>query len=110
MTPDHISSAEPAPAHVGSGAPKVAARKGVLSALRPNPHQPTQPEPEPVFYGLHIVAEPEWRISVTAACPCGYRRQVRGRAAVLRVIEDHTNHQKTCPRHAANIVERRKAA
>ncbi|MFI0908197.1 hypothetical protein ACH4TE_32490 [Streptomyces sioyaensis] len=109
MTPDHTDSAKPARTPADSSAPRVVARKGVLSAVRPDPHQLPQPEPEPVFYGLHITAEPEWRISVTAACPCGYLRQVRGRAAVLRVIEEHASHMKTCPRRAG-IAERRRAA
>lgn len=94
---DRTRSAEPARAPSGSGAPKVAA-EGVLSALRPDPHQPTQ---EPVFYGLHIVAEPKWRISVTAACHCGYRRHAKGRAAVVPLIEDYTSHMKTCVHHSS---------
>ncbi|MEU9498178.1 hypothetical protein [Streptomyces sp. NPDC048196] len=102
-------SAEPARTPFDSGAPKGVARQGVLSALRPDPRQPAQPAAELVFYGLHIIAEPEWRIAVTAACPCGFRRQVRGRAKVAQTIEDYTRHKETCPRHTG-LVERRHAA
>ncbi|MFH8566974.1 hypothetical protein [Streptomyces sp. NPDC017993] len=109
MTPDRTSSAEPARTTSSSGAPKVVARQGALSALRPDPNHATQGSPERVFYGLHIVAEPKWRISVTAACPCGYRRQVRGRAAVVPTVEHYTEHKKTCPHHTG-IAERRHAA
>lgn len=37
-TPDGISSAGPAPATDGNGAPRVVARQGVRTALRPDPH------------------------------------------------------------------------
>lgn len=106
-TPDRPSSAEPASAKAGSGAPKVVA-VGVLSALRPDLRQRNQRDQERVFFGLHIVAEPEWRIAVTAACPCGYRRHGKGRAAGVPLIEDYTSHQKTCTHHTSS-TERRAA-
>ncbi|MFF8899527.1 hypothetical protein ACF082_18895 [Streptomyces lydicus] len=104
MTTDHISLAEPARTPAGSGAPKGGA-EGVLSAVRPDLDQNTQCNQEPVFLGLHIVAPPDWSAptSGTAACPCGYQRSARGRAAVLRLVEDYTEHKETtCPRHAGS--------
>ncbi|MGW7572876.1 hypothetical protein [Streptomyces sp. NPDC054765] len=112
MTRDRISSAEPAPTPTGSGAPRVVARQGVLSALRRDQHPGTQPGQQPVFYGLHIVAPPDWNAptSATAACPCSYQRSAQGRAAVLRLVEDYTEHKETtCPRHIG-IAERRNVA
>ncbi|MFF7703233.1 hypothetical protein [Streptomyces lydicus] len=112
MTTDRISSAEPARTPAGSGAPKVVARQGVLSAVRPDLRQTTQCDQEPVFLGVHIVAPPDWSAptSATATCPCGYQRSARGRAAVLSLVEDYTEHKETtCPRHAG-IAERRNAA
>ncbi|SEC16321.1 hypothetical protein SAMN05428945_2200 [Streptomyces sp. 2224.1] len=110
-TSDRPSSAEPARTPAGSGAPKVAA-EGVLSALRPNPHIASERDEERVFFGLHIVAPPDWRAptSATAACPCGYQDNARGRTAILRLVEDYMNHKETnCP-HYTGVTERRKAA
>ncbi|MGW3272547.1 hypothetical protein ACWDFH_13885 [Streptomyces kronopolitis] len=107
--PAPLSLAEPTRTPAGNGAPKGVARQGVLSALRPDPNKPTQRHPEPVFYGLHIVAQPKWRIAVTAACPCGFRLQVRGCAKVAQTIEDYTRHKETCSRHTG-LVQRRHAA
>ncbi|MEU5545016.1 hypothetical protein AB0G85_21865 [Streptomyces sioyaensis] len=111
MTPDHTDSADPARTPAGSGAPKGGA-EGVLSAVRPDLHQTTQCDQEPVFLGVHIVAPPDWSAptSATATCPCGYQRSARGRAAVLSLVEDYTEHKETtCPR-LAGIAERRDAA
>ncbi|MEU5547356.1 hypothetical protein AB0G85_34155 [Streptomyces sioyaensis] len=108
-TTGYARPAEPAPAPSGSGAPKGVARKGVLSVLRPDPHTSPGPDRERVFFGLHVVAEPAWRISVTAACPCGYQRQVNGRARVVQTIEDYVRHKETCSRHTA-LGERGHAA
>ncbi|MEU7638767.1 hypothetical protein AB0C11_22130 [Streptomyces sp. NPDC039016] len=100
-TTDHPDPAEPAPARSSSGAPKVAARKGVLSALRPNPHPTTHRPPEQLLFGLYIIAPPQWNAvtRATAICRCGtYDREARGRAAVLRLVEDWDHHRTTtCP-------------
>ncbi|MFJ9408931.1 hypothetical protein [Streptomyces sp. NPDC101393] len=111
MTTTHNPrSAEPAPAPTGSGAPKGGA-EGVLSAVRPDPRPAAGHEPEWVFFGLHIIAPPSFSAatSATAACRCGYRRQGKGRAAVLRIVEDFTNHQTACPHHTG-LAERRNVA
>lgn len=104
-SPTYPRSAEPAHTPPGSGAPRVVA-VGVLSALRPDRRQRNQRDQERVFFGLHIVAEPEWRISVTAACPCGYRRHGKGRAAGVPLIEDYTSHKKTCAHHTRSTDRR----
>ncbi|MGW7020844.1 hypothetical protein ACWGGS_16060 [Streptomyces decoyicus] len=104
-TPDRPGFAEPSPAPSGSGAPKVVA-VGVLSVLRPDQRQRNQRDQERVFFGLHIVAEPEWRIAVTAACPCGYRRHGKGRAAGVPLIEDYTSHKKACAHHTSSTDRR----
>ncbi|MER7988440.1 hypothetical protein ABTY53_23050 [Streptomyces noursei] len=101
MTTDHSNPAEPAATPDGRGAPKNVARQGVLSALRPDPHPTTHRPPEQVLFGLHIIAPPQ-RSAVTRAtaiCRCGaYDREARGRAAVLRLVEDWDLHRTTtCP-------------
>ncbi|MFE1771206.1 hypothetical protein [Streptomyces sp. NPDC059008] len=108
-TPTTPSFAEPARTPSGSGAPEGAARRASVHALRPDPRQATQRGAEPVFYGLHIVAEPEWHISVTAACPCGYQRRAKSRDAVVPLIEDYARHKKACTRHTG-MIERRHVA
>ncbi|MFJ5593592.1 hypothetical protein ACIQCG_28080 [Streptomyces noursei] len=104
-TTDRPDSAEPAPARSSSGAPKVAARKGVLSALRTNPHQSTHRPPEQAFFGLHIIAPPQWSAltRATVVCRCGtYDREARGRRAVLWLVEDWDHHRTaTCPLRTA---------
>ncbi|MFJ9410837.1 hypothetical protein [Streptomyces sp. NPDC101393] len=111
MTPDRINSAEPARTPSGSGAPRVVARQGVLSAVRPDPHPDTAHEPERVFFGLHIIAPPSFSAatSATAACRCGYRRSAKGRSGVLQLVADYTDHQTACPRHTG-IAEKRNIA
>ncbi|MER6117321.1 hypothetical protein [Streptomyces sp. NPDC001743] len=71
---------------------KVAARKGVLSAVRPDP------QPVPVRW-LHVVAQPSFSATPSAQswCRCGYERTARGRAGVLALIEAHTHHPEHCP-------------
>ncbi|MFI1160211.1 hypothetical protein [Streptomyces sioyaensis] len=110
MTPNSPSSAKPARTPRGSGAPKVVA-EGVLSALRPDPRVASGHEEERVFFGLHIVAPPDWAAptSATAVCPCGYRRNARGRSGVLQLVADYTDHKTTCPSFTG-ITEKRNVA
>lgn len=62
------------------GEPKVAARKGVLSAVRSDPHTVTVTGITP---GLHIQLEgipvADW------LCTCGHHEHARGRIAVTRL-------------------------
>lgn len=110
MTTDHTSYAKPAPAPTGSGAPKVVA-EGVLSALCSDPRMASGREKERVFFGLHIVAPPDWTAptSATAVCPCGYRRSAKGRSGVLQLVADYTDHKTTCPSFTG-ITEKRNVA
>ena len=78
--PDQPSTAEPAEPPIGRSAPKVPARQGVLSSLRPDPQADDGRAPEAV-----------------------------GRDDVLALVEAHTAHRDTCPlRNPA--PERRQAA
>jgi hypothetical protein len=99
--------AEPAAPPTGLGAPKVAAREGVPSAVLPEQRPATQ---QRLIGWLHIVAPPDWRarVSATSHCNCGRHLTAHGRADVLALVADHTEHRKVCPLH--NAPERRHAA
>ncbi|SEQ73621.1 hypothetical protein SAMN04487983_1007227 [Streptomyces sp. yr375] len=100
-------AAVPAGQQTAVGA-RVAARQGVLSARR------SEPRPDdgrrPVAW-LHIMAPPDWSVTPSARswCLCGYDRHAVGRAAVARLVEDHTAHSAACPR-IARTLEGRTAA
>jgi hypothetical protein len=78
------------------GDPKVAARKGVLSALRPDPQ--TGDGRTPVAW-LRIAAPTSWmRVFLAESwCSCGRHRKARGKADVLQLIADHTAHRTVRP-------------
>ncbi|MGW7457058.1 hypothetical protein [Streptomyces sp. NPDC054797] len=95
-TTDGPSSAEPARAPGGSGAPKVVA-EGVPSALLPDP-RPADGR-RPVAW-LRIVAPPSFAspTEATAWCECDKRvRTATGRPAVLQLVEAHNHHRTVCP-------------
>ncbi len=96
------TAATQAAVKAGAGA-RVAARKGVLSAVRPDP------QPVPVRW-LHIVAPPSFSAMPSARswCRCGYDRTARGRAGVLALSEAHTRHPEHCPQ--SSYAEGSKAA
>ncbi len=107
--PEHPSKpgpAEPTDAPTGRSAPKNAARKGVRSALRPEPHRPDGRQPTA---WLHITA-PGRGTTPTARswCACGRDRYAAGHRRVLALIADHTAHREVCP--LRNPQERRAAA
>ncbi|WP_030617097.1 hypothetical protein [Streptomyces sclerotialus] len=103
---DHPGPAEPAATPAGSGAPKGVARKGVLSALRPDP-QPNDRR-RPVAW-LHITAPGRGAIpTATSICECGRNRSAVGQRKVLALIEEHTAHRDDCPLRA--VKEDRTAA
>ncbi|MFE8962100.1 hypothetical protein [Streptomyces iakyrus] len=87
-----------AAAHAASGPvvgePKGAARKGVPSALRPDPHQAD--DRCPVAW-LHISAPRGAVPTATSTCRCGRDRSAVGHRKVLALIDDHTAHRDTCP-------------
>ena len=75
---------------------KVAARKGVPTAVRRDPHGDDGRRP---VAWLHIVAPPSWGVTPSARswCACGYERQAIGRAAVLQLIAAYGEHRTACP-------------
>ncbi|MFJ6726034.1 hypothetical protein ACIQPQ_14080 [Streptomyces sp. NPDC091281] len=77
------------------GEPKGAARKGVRTAVRPNP-QPTGDGRQIVGW-LHIVAPGRATPSTTSRCACGRDRSAVGHARVLALIASHTAHRDLCP-------------
>ncbi|MHB9860318.1 hypothetical protein [Streptomyces sp. YIM S03343] len=87
------------------GEPKVAARKGVPSAFRPDPQRGDGRYP---VAWLHIRATQGAAPSASSQCECGWNRRAFGRHRVLALITDHMAHRDTCPlrnsqegRHAA---------
>ncbi|MFI2262124.1 hypothetical protein [Streptomyces tubercidicus] len=105
MTTDHISSAEPAPTPAGSGAPRGVARKGVLSALRPDPQTVTVTGIRP---GLDIRGLGRDDLPVADwLCACGHHERARGRAAVCELT--HRVQVGHCP-HRTPEANRRSAA
>ncbi|MFD4144356.1 hypothetical protein [Streptomyces sp. NPDC058572] len=71
--------------------------EGVPMAVRPDPQ--TDDGRRPVAE-LHIVAPPAWAVAPSARswCSCGRDRNAIGRAAVLRLVADHTEHRDICTR------------
>ncbi|WP_329313725.1 hypothetical protein [Streptomyces sp. NBC_01262] len=105
---DQPSTAEPAEAPIGCSAPKVAARQGVPSSLRPD-SQPGDGRTPTAW--LHVLAPPSrWGVArATSRCACGRDVEAVGRDDVLALIEAHTYHRTACPlRNRA--PERRQAA
>lgn len=87
------------------GVPKVAARKGVLSALRSDPHR--EDGRYPVAW-LHIAAPRGATPTATSRCACGRDRSAVGHRKVHALITDHATHRDTCP--LRNSQEGRAAA
>ncbi|MGP3977243.1 hypothetical protein ACTWQF_25170 [Streptomyces sp. 8N114] len=95
---DQPRSAKPAPATTGRVAPKDAARKGVLSALRSDPHQGDGRCP---VAWLTITAPGRGAVpTATSWCACGRNRSAVGHTKVPALIEDHTAHREICPLRA----------
>lgn len=93
-TPARLHAAEPAPPQTAVGEPTGAARKGVSSAVRPDPQ--TGDGRYPVAW-LHIVAPRGATPTATSKCLCGRDRSAVGHRRVLALIDDHTAHRDTCP-------------
>ncbi|KQX80746.1 hypothetical protein [Streptomyces sp. Root1310] len=77
-----------------AGVPKVAARKGVRTAVSPDPQQG---DGRYAFAWLHICAPRGTTPTATSRCLCGWDRSAVGRDRVLALIEDHTDHRDACP-------------
>ncbi|WP_431781570.1 hypothetical protein [Streptomyces chumphonensis] len=104
--PTGPAAANTTPAATAGGAPRNAARKGVLSALRPDPHPADGRHP---VAWLHITAPGRGAIPVaTSTCACGRDRSAVGHRQVLALAEEHTAHRTLCP--LRNAQEGRSAA
>ncbi|SPE49832.1 hypothetical protein SNS2_1528 [Streptomyces netropsis] len=93
-TTNRPSRAETAAAPADSGAPKVAARQGALSALRPDPSHGDGRHP---VAWLHICAPKGAIPSATSTCECGRNRSAVGHRKVIALIDGHAAHRATCP-------------
>ncbi|MFE1323693.1 hypothetical protein [Streptomyces sp. NPDC058741] len=93
-TPDRPHSAPQPVDTVAVGEPKGAARKGVVSALRSDPHRDDGRRP---VAWLHITAPRGAIPTATSTCACGRDRSAIGKPRVLALIDDHTAHRNTCP-------------
>lgn len=93
-TPNHLHPANRTAPPTAMGAPKGAARKGVRSALRPDPH--TADGRYPVAW-LHICAPRGATPTATSKCLCGWDRSAVGYGRVHALIQAHATHRDTCP-------------
>ncbi|MEU3143787.1 MULTISPECIES: hypothetical protein [unclassified Streptomyces] len=87
-------AAEPAVPRPVEGEPKGAARKGVVTALRPDPRKSDGRYP---VAWLHITAPRGATPTATSKCACGRDRSAVGHGRVLALIADHTDHRNACP-------------
>lgn len=92
--PNLRAAAEPSVARTAVGGPKDAARKGVPSAVRPDPQ--TGDGRYPIAW-LHISAPRGAVPTATSKCACGWDRSAVGHRKVLTLIENHTTHREICP-------------
>ncbi|WP_367574238.1 hypothetical protein [Streptomyces griseoaurantiacus] len=107
------------------GEPKGAARKGVVTALRPN-RTPMRPDadPTPETPGIRIFAPPVYRhhhdgarwstrhgalSSAAYACACGQTGTATGPDAVAALVTEYEAHRSGCTGAPATL-ERRNAA
>ncbi|WP_432155965.1 hypothetical protein [Streptomyces sp. bgisy153] len=92
-TTDPRAAERPAPP-AAVGGPKVAARKGVVSVLRPGLHKSDGRHP---VAWLHISYPHGATPTATSRCACGRDRKAVGHERVLALIDAHTAHRDTCP-------------
>ncbi|NEY35678.1 hypothetical protein GTU99_26535 [Streptomyces sp. PRKS01-65] len=107
------------------GEPKGAARKGAVTALRPNRHPGPGPDPAPDRPGIRIYAPPVYRdhydgarwstrygATPTAAyaCPCGQTGTARGQDAVTALVAEYEAHASGCTGQHAARTEGKAAA
>ncbi|MFE2218926.1 hypothetical protein ACFW93_44365 [Streptomyces canus] len=90
-SPHAADQATPRPA---VGEPTGAARKGVRTAVVPDPQ--TGDGRYPVAW-LHITAPQGATPTATSRCECGRNRSAVGHKRVLALISDHTTHRDVCP-------------
>ncbi|WP_406501422.1 hypothetical protein OHA04_23545 [Streptomyces sp. NBC_01590] len=107
MTAHDPHAAGQAPPRAAGGA-EIAARKGVLAAVRPDPHTATAPGIRP---GLHIRGLERGGFPVADwLCACGHHERARGRRAVTELTS--RMHVGQCPHRTSHPIqaERRTAA
>ncbi|WP_345600123.1 hypothetical protein [Streptomyces coacervatus] len=112
------------------GGPKVAARKGVPSALRPDQFRSDQArhstlDPTSEQPGIRIYAPPVYRHhydgarwstrpgdtpNAAYACSCGHRGTATGAPKVAALAAEYAAHQSACTGAPAALPERRAAA
>ncbi|MET8575497.1 hypothetical protein [Streptomyces sp. NPDC005012] len=78
------------------GGPKVAARQGVVSALRSNPHPHPGDGRHPIAW-LHICTPYGAAPTAHSSCACGRDLRAFGVRQVLALAADHGQHRTTCP-------------
>ncbi|MFJ2017138.1 hypothetical protein [Streptomyces nodosus] len=93
-TPAGPRVAEQDEARAAVGEPTGAARKGVRTALGPDPHRGDGRYP---VAWLHISAPRGTTPTATSKCLCGWDRSAVGQRRVLALIADHQAHRDTCP-------------
>ncbi|MFF5255612.1 hypothetical protein ACFY4K_26715 [Streptomyces leeuwenhoekii] len=122
-------AARPAAPRPAVGEPKGAARKGVVTALRPDRHPGTGlrpgPDPVPDRPGIRIYAPPIYRdhydgarwstrhgATPTAAyaCPCGQTGTARGHDAVAALVAEYDAHKHSCTGTPTKHIEMGNAA
>ncbi|MEW2345807.1 MULTISPECIES: hypothetical protein [Streptomyces] len=87
-------AAEPTPPPAAVGEPTGAARKGVRTAVVPEPHPDDGRRP---IAWLHIVAPRGAVPTATSWCACGRDRSAVGHRRVLALITEHNDHREHCP-------------
>ncbi|MFI6407846.1 hypothetical protein [Streptomyces sp. NPDC050548] len=112
------------------GEPKVAARQGVTSALRPEQFRSNEArhstlDPTPDQPGIRIYAPPLYRHhkdgarwstrpgdtpNAAYACPCGQTATATGAPKVAALAAEYTAHKSACSGTPASLPERRAAA
>ncbi|MEU8467675.1 hypothetical protein AB0F30_07070 [Streptomyces sp. NPDC029006] len=128
-TPTGPRAAELAAPPTAVGEPKGAARKGVVTALRPKKFAASDlhpsPDPTPDQPGIRIFAPPVYRDhrdgarwstregavpSAAYACACGQTGTARGARQVTALVAEYDAHKSNCTGSPAASPERRAAA
>lgn len=93
-TPNHLHPAQPAAPQPTVGEPTGAARKGVQTALLPDPQRSDGRYP---VAWLNIRAPYGATPSATSTCLCGRNQRAFGERRVHALIIDHETHRDHCP-------------
>ncbi|MBC2904123.1 hypothetical protein H4N64_21315 [Streptomyces sp. PSKA01] len=107
------------------GEPKGAARKGVLSALRPNAQTGDVSNPTQELPGIRIYAPPVYRDhddgarwskrhgdtpTAAYACPCGQTGTATGPRTVAALVSEYGAHKAVCTGAPPTLTVERTAA